>query len=651
MSHSGSRFATLFIITGCLIAAGCLASARNKSFFGQTEPPRENILRYVSGSEPESLDPQIPNLQNEARISLALFEGLAEYDPKTSEPVPALAERWDVNQDFSEILFHLRRDGRFSNGDPITARDFVYTIRRGLAPELGSRTASLAYPIKYAQAFNEGGVFVYDPNSMTFLLEKDFAENTEAAKPVDSSPSPALVDKKPAQPQQVLPETEFHRFMQLPARLVLPGVEKARKAALEANAKLKAAVAGKELVPVTADSVGVEAVDDYTLRISLMQPAPYFISMMPHQFFRAIHQKTVETFGNRWTDREHMVTSGAFKLESWNHYDRIVVSRNPNYWDAANVHLDKIIFYLLDSNTTMMSLYKSGGLDATYNHTVPSAWLDGIGPMKDFMDAPEAAIDYYNFNTSKGPTKDVRVRKALNMSLDKKTLAEWRHVRALTTFIPDGIFPGYPQPKGDPFDPEKAKTLLADAGYRDASGKFDPHKFEASEIELIVNPDSNNVPYAEFIQAQWKQTLGATIPIRIMENKTYFKAQAALDYKGVSRTGWSADYLDPFTFLGIFYTPGGANGTGWWDPKYVELLDRANRTTDHQKRYELLAQAEQMLLDAQPVIPLTVPTTRWMKKPYVRGLYPNPVTLHSWKAVYIERDQSKWDYGMPDMSN
>lgn len=651
MSHSGSRFAAVLIILGCLVAAGCIASAGNKSFFGKTDPPRENVLRYVSGSEPETLDPQIPNNQNEARISLALFEGLAEYDPKTSEPVPALAERWEVNKDWSEVVFYLRRDGRFSNGDPITARDFVFTIRRGLTPELGSRSASLAYPIKYAQAFNEGGVFVLDPDSKTFLLETDFADSggQPTPPPVLSQP-PAVAKNATPAPPNAPAETEFHRFMQSPARLVLPAAEKARKAALDANPKLKAAVAGKQFVPVTGDAVGVEAVDDYTLRISLMQPAPYFISMMPHQFFRAIHQKTIEKFGNRWTDPDKIVTSGPFKLESWSHYDRIIVTREPHYWDAANVHLDKIIFYLLDSNTTMLSLYKAGGLDATYNHTVPAAWLDGIGPMKDFMDASEAAIDFYNFNTTKGPTKDVRVRKALNMSLDKKALADWRHVHALTSIIPDGIFPGYPEPKGDPFDPEKAKRILAEAGYHDEAGIFDPQKFQASEIELIVNPDGNNVPYAEFIQAQWKQNLGATIPLRVMENKTFFKVAASLDYKGVSRTGWSADYMDPFTFLSIFYTPRGSNGTGWWDPKYVELLDRANRTTDHQQRYALLAQAEQLLLDAQPVIPLTVGTTRWMKKPYVKGLYPNPVTLHSWKAVYIERDQSKWDYGMPDMS-
>jgi oligopeptide transport system substrate-binding protein len=281
---------------------------------------------------------------------------------------------------------------------------------------------------------------------------------------------------------------------------------------------------------------------------------------------------------------------------------------------------------------------------------VPAAWLDVVGHLKDFMDAPEAAIDFYNFNTSSGPTRDVRVRKALNMSLDKKVLADWRHVAALTAMTPNGIFPGYPQPQGDPFDPEKAKKLLAEAGYKDSAGNFDPKKFEASEIEMIMNPDANNIPYAEFIQAQWKQNLGVTIAIRVMEMKTFTTAQHNLDYKGISRTGWAGDYMDPYTFLSIFYTPTGTNSTGWWDPKYVALLDEANRTTDHLARYKLLAQAEQLLLDAQPVIPMTVGTTRLMKKPYVKGVYPNAVTLIPWKYAYIERDPAKWDYGMPDMS-
>src|SRR5712692_8096764 len=164
------------VLALALIAVGCTASAKNQVFFGKTDPPRDNVLRYVSGSEPETLDPQISDGQPEARIYMALYEGLAEYDPKTTAPIPALAERWEINKDSSEFTFHLRHDGRFSNGEAITARDFVYTIRRGMSPELASRNAALAYYIKYAKAYNERGVFMQDSASGKFLLEEDSVE-------------------------------------------------------------------------------------------------------------------------------------------------------------------------------------------------------------------------------------------------------------------------------------------------------------------------------------------------------------------------------------------------------------------------------------------------------------------------------------------
>ncbi|MDQ3133008.1 MAG: ABC transporter substrate-binding protein, partial [Acidobacteriota bacterium] len=140
---------------------GCGTSANNR-YFGLTEAPKDNIMRYVSGSEPESLDPQIGTGQPEARIYMALYDGLVEYHPKTMEPIPAIAESWEVGSDGTEYLFHLRKTAKFSNGDPITAKDFVYTFRRGLTPELAARNAYLAYYLKYAEAFNSGQSFVKD---------------------------------------------------------------------------------------------------------------------------------------------------------------------------------------------------------------------------------------------------------------------------------------------------------------------------------------------------------------------------------------------------------------------------------------------------------------------------------------------------------
>jgi oligopeptide transport system substrate-binding protein len=267
------------------------------------------------------------------------------------------------------------------------------------------------------------------------------------------------------------------------------------------------------------------------------------------------------------------------------------------------------------------------------------------------MDAPEVAIDYYQINTTKYPMNDKRVRKAFNMAIDKVALANWRRiVKPLTAFTPEGIFPGYPQPKGDSFDPEKARKLLAEAGFKDGSGNYDASKFPVDQVDITYNTQESNKTVAEYVQAQWKQNLGITVPLKNMEWKTFLNMRSKVEYNGFARSGWVGDYMDPFTFLNLFYTNAGDNGTGWWDPEYVKMLDKANLELDHQKRYELLAKAEAYLIDAQPVIPFYTSATNWVKKPYVKGMFPNPQTLIPWKFVYIERDQSKWDYGVPDMN-
>src|SRR5436305_7437100 len=139
-----------------LSAAACGTRAQSAQYFGKTEPPKGQTLRYISGSEPGSLDPQVSTGQPEARIYLALYEGLTEIHPVTGQSIPAIAERWQANADNTEFTFYLRRNARWSNGDPITARDFVYSLRRGLSPAVAARSAYLAYSIKGAQAYNEG---------------------------------------------------------------------------------------------------------------------------------------------------------------------------------------------------------------------------------------------------------------------------------------------------------------------------------------------------------------------------------------------------------------------------------------------------------------------------------------------------------------
>jgi oligopeptide transport system substrate-binding protein len=633
----------------------CNVTSRNEEFFGRTVPPQLNVLRYVTGDEPESLDPPVSTGQPEARIYMALYDGLVEYNPKTLHPIPALAERWDVNNDSSEFTFHLRQNGRWSNGDPIDANDFVYSFRRAVSPELASRNAYLAYYIKYSQAYNERAVFVRDPQSGQFLLRKDF-EEAASPEPLSSKPisgteaeyRPTADESKPDQ------DSAFHQFMHSPMRLTLPGSEKARVKLLDSNAKLKAAMAGKELVPVKAEDIGVEAVDKYVLRISLAQPAPFILGLLAHQVFRLVPRKAIEQHGEHWTDPANIVTCGPFKLKSWRPYDSLIVQRDPMYWDAATVRLDEIHFYPMSDNPSIMNLYKVGEIDAVLNHTVPNAWLEVVRTKKDYMDAKEAAIDFLQINVTQPPMNDVRVRKAFNYAIDKNAWAAWRKiVKPLTAFTPEGIFPNYPQPKGDNFDPERARQLLGEAGYpviKNADGTFSCPKFPVKDVEYIYNTQESNKAMAEWMQAQWKQNLGITVSLRNMEAKTFLNARAKLEYKGFSRGGWSADYMDPFTFLSLFYT-GGESGTGWEDPKYIAMLDEANRLLDPQKRYELLAKAEKYMIDAQPVIPIDTAAVNWVKKPYVKGMYPNPGSLFPWKYIYIERDQSKWDFSTPNLAD
>src|SRR4030095_4483456 len=269
---------------------------------------------------------------------------------------------------------------------------------------LASRNASLGYYIKYSEAYNSGFAFVKGSDGK-FLLKKDFVDVVEAATPQEAAPAG---------------ESEAHKFLDEPERLTVPISEKQQKKLFDTDPKLKAAVEGKELVPVKAEDIGVEAVDDYTLRIKLYQPAPYFLSLLGHQFFRVVPQKIIEKFGDKWSRPENIVTSGSFKLLVHKPYDELVVVKDPMNWDVANVKLDRIEFYPLDEATTMMNLYKSGRIDATYNHTVPAPWFDSVSQFKDeYFLNPDIAGEYYAINIKNPPMDNTKVREAFALAIDR----------------------------------------------------------------------------------------------------------------------------------------------------------------------------------------------------------------------------------------
>lgn len=637
-------FLVLILITSFI--ASCSTTAKGR-FFGKTSPPSDNVLRYISGSEPETLDPQLPDGQPEARIFMALYEGLVEYGPKDQQPVPALAKSWEVSPKVDEFIFHLRDNAKWSDGTPITARDFVYSLRRGFSPETISRTAGLGYAIKYSSEFNAEKVFVKKGDRFLTVADVD----PKAAKPVTPFG----------------PETDFRKFIQSPDRITLEGDEKKRAKELEGDAKLKALVDGAEFVPVKAEDIGVEAIDDYTLRLSLKQSAPYFLGLLAHQFFRLVPQHAIEKFEKNWTRPENIVTCGAFKIKEYKPYDKLIVERDPNYWDAKNVHLDRIEFYPVEELSTMMNLYKAGSVDAFLNHTVPSSWIEEIRQYKDeYLDFPEAATAYYAMNMTKPPFDNVKVRRAFLLGLDREALSKFRKItQPLYGKVPQGSFPDYAKAaakvgeemraekgiapdvweKRYKFDPETGRKLLTEAGFPVIKNgdAFECPSFPVDRIAINFNTNENNKSVAEFLQAQWKRNLGVTIQLKTMEFKTYLPYFKSLQYEGFAQFLWSGDYMDPYTFLSLQYGKDNEGGAGFFDPKYDKMLDDANVELDPQKRYEMMARAEEYLMEQLPMIPLTVNATNWMKKPYVKGMYPNPGTLLAWKFVYIERDPAKWD--------
>lgn len=637
----GGIFAGLAVILISLIVSSCSTKATTR-YWGKVNVPKDNILRYITGSEPESLDPQFVTGQPEARILIGMYARLVEYEPKTMAPIPEMATHWEQNEDGTVYTFYLRKNGKFSNGDPIKAEDFAWSFRRALSPELASRYAFLGYDIKYAEAYNSGQAFVKKNGKFLHADYSDEVQTDNQATPTNCGISE-------------------------PMCLTVPGDEESRNKAAAEDKKLKAAIDGAEFVPVKADSVGVRAVDDYTLRITLKQSAPYFVGLLTHQFFSALHKPTIEKWGKDWIKPEHIVTSGAFKLAEWKPYDEMLIVKDPNYWDAANVHLDGIRFYPMDEQTTMMNLYKAGRVDALYNHTVPAAWNDYIRQFKDeYLLHPEMSIEYYTFSVKKPPVDKVEVRKAFALAIDRVALEEYRKtVKRLVNFTPEGIFPAYEKERkkvyaelikkeGIPeqqwkdrmFDPLRACELMKEAGYTvqpNGARKCKVTNFPASEMTLSYNTAESNKQVAEFVQAQWKQNLGIEIQLKNMEWKTYLPYRSKIEYTGVARAGWVGDYVDPFTFLSQFYTKNNDSSTGWWDPEYDKLLEKANNTADPTERFKILAEAEFFMLQDQPVIPLVTSGTSWMKKPYVKGMYPNPGTMIPWKFVYIEQDKSKWD--------
>ena len=376
--------------------------------------------------------------------------------------------------------------------------------------------------------------------------------------------------------------------------------------------------------------VGVRAIDDYTLEVRLRQPIPYFVYLTTTPTLSPVPKWIVERYGTKWTDPDNIVGNGPFRLAEHRPHDRIVMDRNPRYRNAGSVHLDRLIAYAVDDNYTAMNLYDSGDVDWLVSNSIPSDYVPYMAAhYHDFKSLPQLASYFYAFNTTRPPFNNPLVRRALALAVDRRAITDdllrggqipGAH------FVPLGL-PDYQSPPGPEFDPAKAAQTLAQAGY--PNGKGFP------VIEISFNTLDAHRKIAEAIQQMWKKNLNIQVTLHNEEWAAFIKTRRSLKFD-VAREGWIADYPDASAFIDLLESTNGNNDTGWKNAKYEDLLHQSRNETDPEKRRQLLYQAEAIVLDQLPVLPIYTYTVNGLLKPYVRGIYPTALDIHPLNEVCID---------------
>lgn len=394
-----------------------------------------------------------------------------------------------------------------------------------------------------------------------------------------------------------------------------------------------AAISGGDAPP---ESLAVRAIDDLTLEVTLENPIPYFLHFLTFYSFMPIPRHLLEELAARgideelWTRPEHVVCNGPYRMTEWRFRQRMVFEKNPRYWDAEHVRLERVRLAMVESATTALTMYAAGEFDWPGSNTaLPAEFMDELARYDDFHRHPYLAVYFYWINTQAPPLDDPLVRRALSLAIDREALVT--HVARggqipSAALVPDGLagYEGIPLPL---FDPAAARDLLRQAGYERPE--------DLPPVTLMYNTSEGHKQVAEAIQQMWKKELGIRVELENQEWKVFLANAEQMNFQ-ICRMGWTGDYADPFTFLELLSSDCGNNHSAWVNPEYDALLREANRTSDPSLRLARLREAEALMLEAQPLIPLYVYTRSQLIKPYVRGIEGNHQDRHPWKHIWID---------------
>jgi oligopeptide transport system substrate-binding protein len=566
--------------------------------------PRADLV-YVNPSDIHTLDPARMSWIQDFRVALNIWEGLTTWHPRTTAPVEAGARLPpEISDDGTLYRFTLRDDARWSNGEPVTAHDYVRGWRRCMEPGTAA---------DYASLFTD---HVEGAAEYVAWRQRAVAELTALA----STGSVAAADKRFDEHVAEF-ETRFN-------------------------------------------FVGIVAKYERTLEVRLNNPCPYFLDLLALPAFVPCHasierlrerhrdgpinSRGLVVYDSQWTKPDcrrsgypGLVTNGPYRLSDWSFKRRARLTINPFHRAAATTPCRIVDMLVYDNLNAALMAYEAGYVDllpelsVPYDHEIARLSLSGERP--DFHQCAVPSTYFLNFNCADAvaagrlnPFTDPRVRRAFCLALDKHRLVHRvraRGDRVAHSFVPPEGMDGYRPPRGLPFDSVEARRILAEAGF--------PGGRDLPTITLLGTQNDERVCQA--IARMWQDALGAHVVLETKESKTFAADKDRRAYL-VARGNWFADYADPTTFLDCLAADNGNNDCGYANAGYDELLRRAAQTSDRDARFELLAEAEAMVIERDcPILPIFHYTEPIALQPRIKGLYPNGRLWFPFRHAHVER--------------
>ncbi|MBY0098119.1 peptide ABC transporter substrate-binding protein [Mesobacillus maritimus] len=369
------------------------------------------------------------------------------------------------------------------------------------------------------------------------------------------------------------------------------------------------------------DGVGVTATDEKTLEVKLAQPTPYFLDLTSFYTYYPINQKVQEDNPEWYQEADTYVSNGAFKLTEWKHKESIKLAKNEHYYEQDKINLDEVHFVIIDDENTAWQMYQAGELDLVYPlpQDVQGQLMANNDP--EFVAGPDLSVYYYNINNNVKPFNNPKVRKALSMAIERQTIVD--HVAQggqppAYSVVPPGIPDvngDYQENTGKLFEEnlDEAKKLLEE-------GLAEEGMDQIPNFTLTYNTSEGHKAIAEAVQEMWRKNLGIEMTLENVEFQVKLDREKAGDYT-ISRAGWVGDYVDPMTFMDLWVTDGPYNDADWSNAEYDKLVQTAKTTMDQEVRMKAMHDAEKILMDEMPILPIYFYTKPFTVKPNVTGIY------------------------------